>query len=87
MNRRLKSYTGLLDFDVPSFAFQLVPGGPSLFGAVIGIGAGVFGFGSILWSYARGNRLTPLKLLFGSVVLLFMLVGGLVQLYEVWPVH
>ena len=70
-----------------SFAFQLVPGGPSLLGAIIGIGAGVLGFGSILWNHARGNRLAPLKLLFFSVILSFMLVVGLVQLYEVWPLH
>jgi hypothetical protein len=72
---------------VPLLTLQMVPGGPSLYGAVACIGAGVFGFGSILWNYARGNRLTPLKLLFGSAIFLFLLLGGLIQLYQIWPLH
>jgi hypothetical protein len=58
---------------------------PSLTGAVLGISTGVLGFLFLLWNLkfrARRDFTWP-KLLLFCTVLLFLIVVGVVQLYEV----
>jgi len=66
--------------------FGPVPPGPnSLMGALLLIGFGVVGFISLLLSIARGKGQDTKwpKIAFLSVVLLFFIIGGLIELSRI----